>query len=80
MFIQWLTNITDKFNFYTALVFVMSGVELLGYFLVALLVGYVWAWYMIINEETTDFKVFSSEEEIEEFHKSCFHGMRKGIE
>ncbi len=58
----------------------MSVVELLGYFLVAVLVGYVWAWYMIINENTTDFKVFNSEEEIEEFHKSCFHGMRKGIE
>ena len=73
-------SLTNNFNFYTALGSYMSGVELLGYFLVALLVGYVWAWYMIINEETTDFKVFSSEEEIEEFHKSCFHGMRKGIE
>ena len=58
----------------------MSVVELLGYFLVAVLVGYVWAWYMIVNENTTDFKVFNSEEEIEEFHMSCFHGMRKGIE
>lgn len=58
----------------------MSVVELLGYFLVAVLVGYVWAWYMIVNENTTDFKVFNSEEEIEEFHKSCFNGMRKGIE
>ena len=58
----------------------MSVVELLGYFLVAVLVGYVWAWYMIVNENTTDFKVFNNEEEIEEFHKSCFHGMRKGIE
>ena len=58
----------------------MSVVELLGYFLVAVLVGYICAWYMIVNENTTDFKVFNSEEEIEEFHKSCFHGMRKGIE
>lgn len=58
----------------------MSVVELLGYFLVAVLVGYVWAWYMIVNENTTDFKVFNNEEEIEEFHKYCFHGMRKGIE
>ena len=58
----------------------MGAVTLLGYFLVAFLIGYTWAWFAIINNETADFKVFSSDEEIEEFHKACFHGMRKGIE
>jgi len=58
----------------------MSAVELLGYFLVAFVIGYAWAWFAIIDDETTDFKVFSNDEEVEEFHKSCFHGMRKGIE
>ena len=58
----------------------MSAVELLGYFLVAFVIGYAWAWFAIIDDETTNFKVFSSDEEIEEFHKACFHGMRKGIE
>ena len=58
----------------------MSAVELLGYFLVALLVGYIWTWYMIIDNDTVDVIVFENEKEIEEFHKACFHGMRKGIE
>tara|TARA_R100000329_G_scaffold150318_1_gene142934 strand:- start:1309 stop:1485 length:177 start_codon:yes stop_codon:yes gene_type:complete len=58
----------------------MSAVELLGYFLVALLVGYIWTWYMIIDNDNVDIIVFENEKEIEEFHKACFHGMRKGIE
>ena len=33
---------------------------------------------MIIDDDTTEFKVFNSEEEIEEF-RGLFHGMRKGL-
>ena len=58
----------------------MGAVTLLGYFLVAFLIGYAWAWFAIIDDETTDFQVFSSDEEVEKFHQACFDGMRKGIE
>ena len=58
----------------------MGAVTLLGYFLVAFLIGYTWAWFAIINDDTTDFQVFSSDEEVEQFHQACFDGMRKGIE
>ena len=57
----------------------MSAITLLGYFLLAVLIGFIWTWFALIDDKI-DVIVFENEKEIEEFHKACFHGMRKGIE
>ena len=58
----------------------MSAVGLLGYFVIAFLLGFIWAWFALIDDAAIDVIVFEDEKEIEEFHKACFYGMRKGIE
>ena len=57
----------------------MSAITLLGYFLLDFLIGFIWTWFALIDDKI-DVIVFENEKEIEEFHKACFHGMRKGIE
>tara|TARA_Y100001937_G_scaffold105485_1_gene146361 strand:- start:201 stop:365 length:165 start_codon:yes stop_codon:yes gene_type:complete len=50
------------------------------WFLLAVVAGFVLTWYSITDDYTTGFKVFNDEEEVKDFHKACFDGMRKGVQ
>jgi len=68
--IHW---ISERFNFYTALVGNMSLWLLFG---LAFIAGFAFTWFSF-DDLGSDVVYFTSKEELEE---GCWNGMRKGIE
>ena len=65
--------ISERFNFYTALV---GNMSLWLFFGLAFIAGFVFTWFAF-DDLGTDVVYFTSKEELEE---GCWNGMRKGIE